>query len=766
MMNKKNNRKNFLYRLAQQFTAFALLGLLLIACNKNDLIDESNKLNSILGKEAFSLDLNLGGGLDNKMNGEEYLPVEIDKTDSQLRAANINLKREGSTDGSPRKFNVEIKVDSGTDLPVVVACRITNGNTKRMFLGNATIKLSGTANRTFRIEQKGVKFHEVNNNGSIVQHSVDIADIANAKYEVKIFVGGSLSKKTGFDNVERYAIGYGMDNTDNRATLRMTDANGAVTFENIEKEIPFTSQWTKVIYTRNSNGENGVSNTEKLRLKADGSILMFSIANEMTDPNIELQNVRLYSERLTKNVAYVFDGNDLMARPAAFVKGATAEKEWYLDAELKPNVTLKRKDGANVDSRSFFVWAKQLGTDYLPEDKWTPTSVVAQIKETRKDGKKYWCNIPLLKTYDPLTKLHDGRVSKVALKFEDGMPVHPMGFFAKTYVWHTSGYDDTDKTARWRTGRDPGSSVLYGGYEANTISPIEKDGWDESYYIYFSESKAIHWKLNNVELEFGKVNPNDAYNSFIGSERTTYKWKVPSMTQLAALFPIGLNQDEINKTNSTSEVFIKEQAAIVYNTESSPDSDFWTILQRKGNITYAIRFLRKTNKGYYMTPFTAAYRYTQNNAEWWRDDRAEYWTQPGKSAGNQIDIRMRQLGSNTYQYDTNEGLNGYYSPEFSEARLRELFKIVKEESRTHPDWWNTNPLRGDDIVRIYPALGMQKRYKGDIWWVANHVCIGTVDGRNNAWNIFKFGMDNGYRFDWYSNTDRPPLVLYADRPDR
>lgn len=754
----KNKHVKIAKHIMKMLATICVVVLLFGSCRDNENIDIDRNDE----KPAFTMDLAFDGGVETSLNGEEFNPIELDQTEKELRGAGINLKRDPNT----RNFKVNLDLSKSSELPVVVAIRLTNGNAKRMFLGKTNMTLlkekNGTPNRKFRIEQKGVKFFEINSNGTKVNaQQVDIPEVKNATYDVKLFVDANLDDKQTKDGT-KYLINYGFDRTNNNAEVKLMDNNGNVSFDDVQGKIPFVSSWSRAFLGRNNKGETGLSNDNSAKsivLKAEGSMLMFRINNTMDESTLDLQSVRVYSESLTTNIAYVYDEGkgDFSVRPTASIKSSINEQEKYLNGVYSQNQTLTKKTG----TRTFFFWAVNIPNEYFVGKHWVQTSIVAKVLETQGDGTRYWFNIPLLKLYNPLTKVLNGRVVKTEINLEDGTPIHPMNLFAHRFVWspNSGGANPSTSGLKWRgTDNYYMSTYFYYGW----IKPyLDPNGWTndaESNYITFGKYVANAWRNANIRLPFGKINQANPMKFENENDLQDLTWGTPSIRQLSAIFPMGTEQYWIDQTNKESDyAVIPEQVKL---EDYQEDTDFYTILKKKQNRTFAIRFLRKFGDKYYMTPYTAAYRY----------DRKSTWVEDGKYLYNTnnkystLEIRMRPLGGTTYQY--NDSDTGYYSPKFSEEELKILMDMVLEENREsvlqHDRWWQDSPLKEDDVVREYPALGFWGN-GGALYHVGQSLNLQTHNGSIS--NIFEYSTQNTYKFDWFSThvDNYAPIVLLAKR---
>lgn len=753
MMNQQKN-KDATYIVVKNLFLLCALGLLVLACQR----EEPSTPKDI---PAFSLNLDLDGGVQTSLYGEEVEPLALTKSDEEIRAASINLKRDDS-----RKFKVELELKSekgGDILPVVVACRRTEGENKRMFIGQTTMNLlkddHGKPNRKFRIKKSKVEFFEINTDGSKQSGTQSLPEVNdNASYKVKLFVGAGIKELETANGGKRYTIGYGLDDTANEAQIIEAGNNGTVEFLNIQGRVPFTSDWASVEFghsrENNETGLNSSEKTDKIILRAEGSILMFTLRNTMRESTLQINSMHLYSERLTTNIGYYYDApkGELLTRPLAHLKKEATETEKYLSGSIKQSFILAPQGG----EKSFFFWAKPLGTEYIPKEEWTPTSLIARIKETQKNGKEYWYNQSLIKLYDPLSKVRERYVTKTEIDLEDGSAVHPMNLMAHRYAWHmntSNHYADT--RAEWRGGNFFWASAQYNNRPWNNY---------ECYAVTFSTTNTQRWSEEGVTLPFGDINPKHPME-FVGKSKVDYTWRPSSMPQLAALFPVGLEEEDQKKTNvfEGNPAIIREWAQF---EKYQPDEDFYSIIWRYSTMTYAIRFLRKFGNNYYMTPYTAAYRYDRVGP-WDEYTTGKYITGTAAHQTSKVVIRMRQLGSIIYQYSEDDP--GYYSPLFSEERLRKLFDIVREHATssvlTHSNWWSDSPMRRDDLIREYPAIGMWKGAGGAggaLWHVGEMIFLRTYD-RTDGHYKFSYGKIGDFAFTRSKDEDFCPIILLAER---
>lgn len=725
---------------------------LFFSCQKSEL--DLDREATEATKPAFTMSLDFEGGLETTLSGEEVRSLELTNSEEDLRSAGISLKR----DPKSREFKVNLDISGDKTLPVVIACRRTVNTTKQVFLGKTILTLlagpDGQATRKFRIEQKGVDFYNLNDDGSHGDATAfnQLQNEAGAKYEVKFFVGAKLEETTVSGGATRYTVHYGLNEASNTSSLVMMNDDGNVSLENVQEKVPFVSSWTPVFFERapqgvglTNNHADRIDGIEPISLKPQGSILMFKINNMMDESTINLESLRVYSEALTANVVYAYDSKtkDFSPAPASRFKANAGAQEKYFFSELKPATALTPK----VGEKTFFFWAQGLSQEYLT-DTWITTSVMAQIKEVQKDGKKYWFNMPLLKTYKPLTKLQNGHVTKTEFNLEDGTPVHPMNLLG--YRFPVDGDTDVYVT-NWR--------VTWRGDGRHGKSAFD---WNSSEYdrIYTNPDVASNWRRWGVPLEFGKIDPKSPME-FVGTERSSYRWRTTSIRELAALMITGVDNADRRATNEAKSYaqFIKEQAKMEDYPE---DSDFVSLIQSTEERTYAIRFLRRGADGkLYMTPYTAAYRYHRNGP--WRETNKYL---PSSNENSRLLVTMRPLGALSYKYNDND--TGYFSPTFSDDELRKLFDKVKTE-----DWWQNSPLKEDDVAREYPALG----FYGQNWtlqFVGQKISFMTHNAPKNTSvagggkNTFYYGYDaydtsSSYKFDWNSTDDYAPVVLLADR---
>lgn len=753
---KKKCRYQFLYY--YQYLLILVGGMLFMSCQNNE--PDMNEPERIENKPAFTLDLDLTGGMNDYMEGEEYTPSEFTSSDSQLRAAGINIKR----DPDNRKFMLELDLKNGVDLPVVVACRRTSGNNKQIFVAKTSMELLKTganANLKFRIKRGDIDFYPIEANGSrgdknkFERESASVGD----KYEIKLFVGASLDEVEQSGGVRKYLINYGINNTTNGSPIYMLSDDGRLTMSGVQGSIPFVSNWAKVLWGRNAQGKAGMSNNfdvDPITIKAQGSILMVKIKNKMSESKIYLENVRVYSESLTANIVYALDENkEFDAQPASMFKKNPTSAQLSFNSEYRPGGegTLLNNNGG---TKTFLFWAQGLSTEYLKGRDWIPTSITAQIKEQQGisgQNQKYWFTLPLLKTYDRLSRLHNGSITKTEIPLEDGTPIHPMNLMAHRFALNnTTNHTYTDrKYVTWREDSNVWASAFR--------------NWEERYRLCIDPVVARDWRARTVTLPFSKVDNENPMYFVRGAEQVKYAFRTTTIPQLAAIFPIGATQGEIDKTWNTTVTIIREQALM----EDYPKDESWyTIYQRKDKQTFAIRFLRKTKDNkYYMTPYTAAYRYAYVGP--WNDS-SSWWIEDGNNnMDSRLQIRMRPLGGITNQYNEADGQEGYFSPTFSEEKLKKLFDIVKLDHKPsympYDRWWIDHPLKKHDLVREYPALG----YFGAQKWqyqIGSKLSIMTHDGtisKEGQKNIFVNARDDNFRFNWSSTHDYAPVILLADR---
>lgn len=733
-----------------------IFGLLFIACQKDDIYTGDVESS----RSSFTLDLDFDGGLDLGVLGEEVKPLELTASNNDLRVAGINLTR----DPNSRKFMLNLDISKDRELPVVIACRRTDSGGKQVFVGRTNLTLladgRGQATRKFRIQKSGVEFYPLKDDGlrGDKNEFERLPNSTNATYEIKLFVGAQLTEQPNSSGKKRYLINYGLANSKNESDMFMMKEDGSVSLKGIQEKVPFISDWAKVLFGHNARGEAGLSNNyatiikdglTEIQLKAQGSILILDLQNIMKESTIKLQKLRVYSESLTANIVYDYKSasKDFSPEPAARHKNNPKDEELYFVSSMTPNIDLNPKTG----KRTFVFWAQGLSEEYLAGEDWVQTSVVAQVQENQGaqgEYRKYWFNMPLLKTYSRLSRLHNGRATKTTIKFEDGTPVHPMNLMAHRFP--VDGDDDwwrTNWQVQWRSD--------------DYWKSMPQSDWERT-RLYISSDVAKYWRRRPITtLEFGKVSHVNPMTFVEGSEKSYYEWRPASIHEISALFVTGANQTEIDKTWNGSPTIIREEAAM----EVWPrDTQFYSIYQLKADqkIAYAIRFLRQTTDGrFYMTPYTAAYRYDYKGS--WRNDEI-YST---------LEIKMRPLGGTTHQYNIADGQNGYYSPTFSLDQLKKLFNVVTGAASSnvipHQRWWLDNPLREDDIVREYPALG----FVGAGWWTYNPGAKLTIMTHNatpsesvpqdGIHNLLVTARDDNFKTDWYSSHDFAPVVLLARR---
>lgn len=743
----KKNNKNWLRLRCRSVSMLGALSLFFVACQKDDI--QSQKQEE--ANPAFTTELNLSGGIDTDVIGETIDPVELSASKEELRAASINLNR----DPNNKKFKLNFDISKGKTLPVVVACRRTEGSQKVMYVGKTELTLLTDSHsqptRKFRIEKKNVNFYRLNPNGTkgTEREFEGLQNNPRATYEVKLFVGAELGEYTNSQGVKRYIINYGGNNKDNTSPMFTMDDGGTISLNGIQGQVPFVSDWSKVLFGRNQT-EPGVSNNnasilkqglQEINLKAQGSILMFDLQNLMTESVLKIQKLSVYSESLTANAAYDYkpDTQDFALEPMAKHKTKVVEKELYYHNAATFAFELSPKTGRKV----FVFWALGLTKEYLKGEDWVTTSVVAQIEEHQGVSgsyRKYWYHMPLLKTYSRLSRLHNGRATKTTVKIEDGTPVHPMNFVAHRFVMNDrNDYVNTN----WSGGIQWRESDL----------SVPQDG--EQGRLYATRDLVSHWRARPITtLAFRQVNQRNPKN-FLDGDNQYYEWRPMSKEQFSALMPVGVDKANIDKTKKNGIQYIQERAQLeLYQT----DGDFWTIYERRDNYTYAIRHLRKTRDGqYYMTPYTAAFRYDHKGG-WGYGNRY-----------SDIEIRMRPFGGTTNQFNDEDGKQGYYSKPFSEASLLKLFSIVKGDVQSgvlpHDGrYWLDHPLVSDDVTREYPALGVVKggwvNFQGEGFAVGTHSL--THESKGSGSTLIHRKEEN-YYINWYDAGDAAPVILLAGR---
>lgn len=713
------------------YSAVVLSLLLVSSCAKQSLDKPEGSTRQSGEPVAFSLALDLAGSVS-----DGVLPVEdiedkvkaLHLSDEELRSANINLKYDIS---ESNKFVVDLDLNAGAEMDAVVAvCKETQGQLPNYYAGAVKLKITDKAKRTYRIEQKGVDFYNLADGNNTATTTIDPATGQKSTYKVKVLLGAKLERTTK-KGQSCWVIHYGLDKSHNNSPL----GEGLSSMTAVLGKVPFVSDWTAVqMGYNNPTGEFGLTNNEyeklklpAIRLKPQGSILVFELENA-SSVRYNLRKLSVYSQSLTANLVYALvdkpngQGKEFGVEPAYLYGSSplTSErKDFYVyKAWEKETFWLEPNQ-----KKSYSFWAYALPKNFVEQIDFPITSIDAKVmaQTTTTNGApdaspqsiKRWYSIPIIKTYQPLVRLTNARVTKTKARLTDNVPIHPAHTFAHRFLWKKKSADVS--RLRWREGN----------YEAAAYQPWQQinrdyasDGiytgsWGEADIVLFTDAqvKAFNQTQHSQHLV---THPSVSFvsSTYPTSENDHMKWaeeessvdffRVPTKSEIAALFLVPKDGDT-NKTIRDNAVEFEEQIKVAGVTKT-----YTTYMLHLGDrtprVTYALKFLEKTPGGKYkFTPFTSAYRYAwsghwgQNHSPGYGSDNYAYQGKGNRTA--RLTIQVRQLGGLNHQ----SGVG--YQPEhnlITEASpiTALLSKCIQEE------WWSrTSPLSADDIVRAYPPLG-------------------------------------------------------------
>lgn len=712
---------------AKALLSLSFVALSLSACSRQELEAEAQNDQATKAQPAFTLALDLSGGVS-----DGVLPVEDIKdqykalhlNDDELRNANINLVR----DEGQRKFVVNLDLSNGSEMDAVVAvCREVQGQAPRYYAGSAKLKITDQAKRTYRIEKKSVDFYDLDGTTASAS-SIDPQRGQTASYKVKVFLGAKLEQSTKQgQNQSRWLIHYGLDQTKNTFAL----SEGLSSMNGVVGKIPFVSDWVKVDQGYNNpTGEFGLTNNhyEKLKipkivLKPQGSILVFEIENA-SSVRYNLRKLSVYSQSLTANIVYTLldrnqgGGKELGFEPAhLYGNGTTTERKNFYTYKDWQRETYWLEPG---QTKTYCFWAHALPKSLVDKIDFPVTSIDAKVmtetmvtsgaQGATAQKVKRWYSIPIIRTYEHLTRLSDGKATSTKASLRDNTPIHPVHTFAYRFLWKKGSYDVS--VLRLREGN--AEAAAYQPWEQiNRDYRFNTGKWGEADIVLFTKDQvsAFHKAPHGQHL---KTHPTIAYNNstypsdedhfihadYNAGESSIDYYRVPTQQELAALILVPSTKDyDLTKNNGATK--FTETIKVAGQTKT-----YTTYMKydQTRKTTYAIKFLEETSNGKYkFTPYTAAYRY------YWQGPWGQNWSE-GTSGNNyayvgagnrkaRLRIQVRPLGGLNHQ--TNTGYQPTHQLISGTSPISKLLaKCINDE------WWgNTSPLSADDIVRTYPPIG-------------------------------------------------------------